>query len=173
MTDDELPCRIEPCGFTGSSPASLRSHVTGKTDDAHREAAEDHAWIEWYPEAFGIDGSADGGSKTSTEGTDEGSPPEGEGDEYAAQYEPPTEGDESGDSDGGSDPPADPSEGGSGGGWTDLLWLVVPLVALLALLAGGSDGTGGGSDTSPGLSQSGSVTPDDTATPSTGVPTIE
>ncbi|MFC7226302.1 hypothetical protein N0B31_02720 [Salinirubellus salinus] len=194
MTDNELPCRIDTCGFEGSSPASLRSHVTGKTDEDHREAAEDQAWTEWYPEAFGLDEPpeppTEGGSDPTDEGSEGGgSTPEEGDDEYAAQYEPPTEGGESGDGDGDGDPHDDPAGGGSdggsdegssgsSGGWSDLLWIVVPLGALVALLAGGSnrgssEGGGGESTPTPEPSESGDVTDDDTATASTGVPTFE
>ena len=110
----ELACKIDGCDYEGT-PQGLRSHLHGRKDDDHVEAAADRRHHEWYPSAYGLDevGADDEGGGTPTETPSEGAtsdpseestgeeaedtpdsdPSEGgtespdEADEYAAQWE--------------------------------------------------------------------------------------
>ncbi|TKX70941.1 hypothetical protein [Halorubrum sp. GN11GM_10-3_MGM] len=124
----ELACKLDGCDYAGT-PQGLRSHLHGRKDDDHVEAAKNRRHHDWYPTAYGLDeeGTADDGGEEggetpsewadldpSEEGTDgegadtlDSDPSEGgtespdEADEYAAQWE-------------GADTPEEaPSEGGS------------------------------------------------------------
>ncbi|EMA57153.1 hypothetical protein [Halorubrum lipolyticum] len=91
----ELACKIEGCDYEGS-PQGLRSHLHGRKDDEHVDAATDRLHHDWYPVAYGLDEARD---------DDEG-------------------GDEGGDTPS-DDPPedanSDPSEVGTGEGGADTL----------------------------------------------------
>jgi hypothetical protein len=110
----ELACKIDGCDYAGTAQG-LRSHLHGRKDDDHVEAAADRRHHEWYPSAYGLDeeGSAvergDGGAETPSDDPDPGPSEEGsdgeaedtpdldpseggtespdEADEYAAQWE--------------------------------------------------------------------------------------
>ncbi|WP_280585368.1 hypothetical protein [Halorubrum sp. Boch-26] len=89
----ELDCKIDGCDYSGS-PQGLRSHLHGRKDDEHVDAAADRNHHDWYPVAYGLD----------EEGTDD----EGGGEEGETLTETPSEG---------ADP--DPSEEGSDGEGAD------------------------------------------------------
>jgi len=128
----ELACKIDGCGYEGT-PQGLRSHVHGKKgDEAHEEAAENRAHLDWYPAAYGLDEEStneEGGDDpnptpsedTSQEGTKRGSDEEAddtpEPDPSEGGTESPDEEDEYADQwDGVTNPSDNPAEGGSSGG---------------------------------------------------------
>ena len=130
----EIACKIDGCDYSGS-PQGLRSHLHGRKDDEHVNAAADRRHHDWYPAAYGLDeeGTDDEGgdegddtpTETPSEGadpapseegtdgesedtpTEEGSESPDEADEYEAQWE-----DADTPSDGDESPPP---EGGSDG----------------------------------------------------------
>jgi len=127
----ELACKIDGCDY-GGTPQGLRSHVHGKKgDEAHEEAAENRAHLDWYPAAYGLDEEStddDGGDNPDATPSDD--PPEGgseegsdgEGDD-TLEADPSDGGTESPDDvdeyaeqwDAVTTPSDDPSEGGSEG----------------------------------------------------------
>lgn len=53
---DQLGCRVDGCDYTGTD-VGLRNHVNSraKNDADHREAGENAAYRDWYPDAFGVE----------------------------------------------------------------------------------------------------------------------
>ena len=100
----ELACKIDGCDYSGS-PQGLRSHLHGRKDDDHVDAAGDRLHHDWYPIAYGLD----------DEGTDDD---RGDNPDATPSNDPPERASEEG-SERGSDGEADdtlestPSEGGS------------------------------------------------------------
>ncbi|SFR59523.1 MULTISPECIES: hypothetical protein [Halorubrum] len=95
----ELACKIDGCDYEGT-PQGLRSHLHGRKDDDHVEAAADRRHHDWYPSAYGLDDEG-----TAVEGGDEGAESPSEGADPAPSEEGTGEG-------GGDTLDPDPSEGG-------------------------------------------------------------
>ena len=91
----EHACKIDGCDYSGS-PQGLRSHLHGRKDDEHVDAAAARRHHDWYPVAYGLD--------------EEGSDDEGGDEGGETPTETPTEG-----------PNLDPSQGGSDGEGGDTL----------------------------------------------------
>lgn len=115
-----LDCKINGCDYTGEA-SGLRSHVHTKRDDEHDEAAENEAWEDWHPKAYGQ--APEEPEDPPAEGEPEGEVPPDEGDsegppDDVAQQEALVEANvtpESGDGEESDDPDETPSEGGTEG----------------------------------------------------------
>ena len=100
----ELACKIDGCDYAGT-PQGLRSHLHGRKDDDHVEAAADRRHHEWYPSAYGLDEEG-----TAAEGDDVGGDTPTETPSEGADPDPSEEGS---DGEGGDTLDPDPSEGGT------------------------------------------------------------
>ncbi|WP_256402432.1 hypothetical protein [Halorubrum salinum] len=64
----QLACKIEGCDYEGT-PQGLRSHLHGRKDDEHVNAAADRRHHDWYPTAYGLD-EEDSADEGDNEGND-------------------------------------------------------------------------------------------------------